>query len=148
MNLDHNSLNLKSTKIIPVPKLFSPYAIYLFAGFFTNIYGSVLMYINLKTLNKSKEGKKILLLGVLYTIICIIIMGIISWIFEIRHLSSFNILTNIIGILILDQFFYSKHVPEKYKKRKIGFIFFISLLVFIFGLSSLLYLIMSNSHGN
>lgn len=110
------------------PKIYSKKAIWGFSFFFSAIFGAVLLMQNLKDIGKKKEANLILLLSILYTAITIYIVNIPE-----KPTSSLTYLCNIVGGLILTEYFYKKHFPldQAIEKKKIWKPLIISTLITI-----------------
>ena len=91
-------------------QLYSKKAIYGFSLFFTSIFGGVLLRQNLLDLGKKKEANNALLLSIGLTLISYVI------IFNIENVgSSATLICNLIGGLILSEFYWTLHIPKDLK---------------------------------
>lgn len=108
------------------PPIYSKGAIYGFSIFFSSIFGGVLLMQNLRDVGNHKEGNKILLLSGLYTILCIVILGTFP-----SKSSTFPLIFNIVGGLILSEYFYRQYFPDSndYPKKTIWKALLISILI-------------------
>jgi hypothetical protein len=110
------------------PKIYSRKAILGFSLFFSAIFGAVLLMQNLKDIGKKKEANIILLLSVIYTAITIYIVNIPE-----KPNSSLTFICNIVGGVILTEYFYKKSFPNDLaiEKKKIWKPLIISILITI-----------------
>ena len=110
------------------PKIYSKRAIWGFSFFFTSIFGGVLLMQNLRDIDRKKEANIVLLFSIVYTALTIYIVNIPE-----NPTSSLSYLCNIIGGLILSEYFYKKYFPndEPYEKKKIWKPLIISILISI-----------------
>lgn len=100
------------TDDISAPQMHSKRVIVVFSALFATIFGTVLLLYNMKQV-KSKEGYQLtLVFGVLYTVLIIILANLV----EIPRIGLFM---NLIGGLILTEYFWNKFIGEQtaYRKR-------------------------------
>ena len=98
-----------------LPQIYSRRLVRGCSIFFSSIFGGVLMYINLKAIDKRKEGNYILVVSIIYTIVAsYFVNGLI------KTGTSGGYIVNIAGALILSEFFHKKYFPfeEQYEKKK------------------------------
>jgi len=117
---------------IDAPEYYSQSAIYAFSIFFSVLFDSVMMAINLK--NAQKEWGWPILFGLLFT-------GGFIYLSQFRSGSStgFSLVINAVGVIIMYQLFWNKHIGKetKYRAKPI----WIPLLVGIALMVSLIYLV-------
>jgi phosphate/sulfate permease len=114
-----------------IPKLYSKRVVYIFSILFTCIFGSVLLYSNLKQLNKMKEARHVLIFGIIYTIISIIAVNFILFLMHKDYNTTLTLVVNIIGALIQENLYYKKFIPEKFEKKSFIKPLIISLIIAI-----------------
>ncbi len=109
-------------------KIYSKKAIWGFSIFFTSIFGGVLLFHNLKDIGKSKEANLILIFSIFFTVISIYIVNIPE-----KPKTGLNYLCNMVGGLILTEYFFKKYfpAPDDYDKKKIWKPLIISILITI-----------------
>ncbi len=122
--LDENNL----IDIDSFPKIYSKKTIVGFSVFFTTIFGGVLLMQNLRDIGKKKEAIQILFLSIGYSIITIVIANLPE-----KPITSLTFLCNMIGGIILAEYFFKKYFPddEKYEKKKIWKPLVISIIITI-----------------
>ncbi|MEO9802254.1 MAG: hypothetical protein ABJF04_03355 [Reichenbachiella sp.] len=110
------------------PMVYSKTAIKGFSFFFSTIFGGVLLYRNLKSLNKDKEAYIVLGLSIVYTALTVYVVNIPE-----RPQSSISYLLNLIGGAILAEYFFGKYLGSEkdYQKKKIWKPLIISMLISI-----------------
>jgi hypothetical protein len=96
------------------PSLYSKKAIQGFTIFFSTLFGSILMMSNLKAMNKPKERFQVLVFGISYTIFTIILLNVIPRMFFI------TLLFNIVGYVVLTEYFWNKHLGKELQFQKKG----------------------------
>ncbi len=111
-----------------IPTLYSKKAILGFSLFFSAIFGAVLLMQNLKDIGKKKEAGIILLLSSIYTAITIYIVNIPD-----KPNTSLTYICNIVGGVILTEYFYKKSFPndKTIGKKKIWKPLILSILITI-----------------
>lgn len=109
-------------------KIYTKNAIKGFAFFFTTIFGGVLLYSNLMGIGKPKEARISLFFSMLYTGLSMYLVNIPD-----RPQTSITYLLNLIGGVILTEYFYKTHMGETdgFEKKKIWKPLIISLLITI-----------------
>lgn len=98
-----------------LPQIYSRRLVRGCSIFFSSIFGGVLMYINLKAIDKRKEANYILLVSIIYTIVAsYFVNGVI------KTGTSGGYFVNIAGALILSEYLHKKYFPfeEQYEKKK------------------------------
>jgi hypothetical protein len=117
-------------------KIYSKKAIWGFSLFFSSIFGAVLLMQNLRDIGKKKEANIILLLSIIYTAISIYIINIPD-----KPNTSLTFICNIVGGVILTEYFYMKSFPndQTIEKKKIWKPFLISILITIPFLLAMIY---------
>jgi hypothetical protein len=131
------SINIEA-KEIDKPKLYSKRVIYVFSTLFSCIFGSVLLSINLRQINKKREANYVIIFGILYTIVSIILVNIVLSLMNKTYNSSLTIIINAIGALIQENLFYKRFIIDNYPKKRfikpliISFCITIPLVVLLF----------------
>lgn len=118
------------------PKIYSKKAIWAFSIFFSAIFGGVLLMQNLKDIDKRKEAYMVLLFSIVFTVSVIYIVNIPE-----RPQTSLTYLCNMVGGLILSEYFFKKHFTndKSYPKKKIWKPLIISILITIPFILALIY---------
>lgn len=126
MENDLTTINNSISNIEENMKIYSKKTIWGFSIFFSAIFGGVLLMQNLKDVGRKKEGNIILILSIIYTAITIYIVNIPE-----PPKSSLTYLCNMVGGLILTEYFYKKYFPstKEYEKKKIWKPLIISILI-------------------
>jgi len=122
--LDENSIPVTEKQI----KIYSKRAIWGFSVFFTSIFGGVLLFQNLRDIGKKKEANLVLLFSIIFSVAIIYIVNIPE-----KPKSSLTLLCNMLGALILTEYFFQKYFPNQaeYEKKKIWKPFLISMAITI-----------------
>ncbi|WP_010182564.1 APC family permease [Aquimarina agarilytica] len=119
-----NSESQSSSQSI-IPNLYSPTAILGFTILFSVLFGGVLMFLNLRSLNKKATATNVLLI----TIGFMLLGGVVA------QFSGMNqwliMLTNVVGGIVLIEFFWKKHIGNitKFNRKSILKPAIISLLI-------------------
>jgi len=127
-----NDNNLIDTTLEQVPdseiKIYSKKAIWGFSIFFSTIFGGILLMLNLKDIDRKKEANTVLIFSIIFTALTIFIVNI-----QETPNSSLTFLCNIVGGMILSEYFYKKYFPndESYGKKKIWKPLIISIAITI-----------------
>ena len=124
-----------------IPKFYTKKAIFGFSIFFSSIFGGILLMQNLKEIGMEKEAKKVLKTSVILTVIPFFI----AWLME-KEVSTYTLLTNIIGGLILSEFYFGLYISKEqiFEKKKIWKPLLISLLITIPLIASAIYFAENN----
>ena len=111
-----------------IVKIYSKKAIWGFSFLFTTIFGGVLLMQNLLDLGKKKKAYQVLTFSIVYTALSIYLLISIA-----PKNNSFTYLFNILGGLILSEYFFKKNIPNEnlLPKKKIWKALIISLLIII-----------------
>lgn len=111
---------------IDAPEYYSQTAIYVFSILFSVFFGSVMMAINLK--NSQKEWGWPILFGFLFTAIFIFIGQFIP-----NPSTGLSLIVNAVGVAILYQIFWNKHISKntKYRAKPIWIPLIIGILLTI-----------------
>jgi hypothetical protein len=122
--LDESVTSMSEVKL----KIYSKRAILGFSIFFTSIFGGVLLYQNLKDIDRKKEANIVLIFSILFTAISIYIVNIPD-----KPKTGLTNLCNIAGGLILTEYFFKKNFPnpDNYDKKKVWKPLIISILITI-----------------
>lgn len=96
-----------------LPKLYSKGLILIFSGFFSVLFGAVLLLSNLKQLNEKKARLQVLLFAMIY------IGGMIFTINSMKSSVNFSVPLNILGGLILNEYFWNRYIGKdtEYNKK-------------------------------
>ena len=125
---DDNIQIIENTEIEKInnPKIYSKGAIWSFSFLFSAIFGAVLLMQNLKDIGKKKEGNKILLYSIIFTIFSIIVAEMFSN-------NSLAMLSNIIGGLALSEVSFRIHFPnsDEFEKKPIWKPLIIAIILMI-----------------
>lgn len=126
--IQESNLNSSVFEELEKPTLYSKRALQGFTIFFSTIFGVVLMMYNLKATNKPKVRIQVLFFGICYTIGSVLLIEVIPKIYFI------NLIFNLIGYLILSEFFWNKHLGKdlKFAKKSVTKPLVISLLITFF----------------
>lgn len=111
-----------------IVKIYSKRAVWGFSFIFTSIFGGVLLTQNLWALNKKKQAYQVLAFSVIYTTLSITLVNIYA-----TPSTSITYLLNIVGGLILTEYFYKREIPNEkdLPKKKIWKALIISILITI-----------------
>ena len=109
-----------------IVKIYSKKAVWGFSIFFTSIFGGVLLMQNLWALNKKKQAYQVLAFSVIYTVVAISLLNIYA-----TPNTSMTYLLNLVGGLILTEYFYKREIPNEndLPKKKIWKALIISILI-------------------
>jgi purine-cytosine permease-like protein len=99
-----------------LPKIYSNKTVLGFSIFMSSLFGGILLYQNLKDINKNKEANIVLGVSILLTILTVIIVNIPE-----KPKSSLSYICGFVGGYILTYFFAQKYIPNesKYPKKAI-----------------------------
>ncbi|MEO9966343.1 MAG: hypothetical protein ABJF11_11175 [Reichenbachiella sp.] len=118
-------------EIINIPEhqakeLYSKTAIRGFSFFFSTIFGGVLLYSNLRALDKTDKANSVLLFSVIYAVVTIYFLTT----FE-NAPSYLTYIVNIIGAMILTEYFHKNYIGDEVvaEKKSIWKPLIISLLI-------------------
>jgi len=129
MEIETNQLeNSFKTEQNEIPKFYSKKAILGFSIFFSSIFGGILLMQNLKEIGMKKEAKTVLNTSVILTVLPFLL----AWLME-KEVSTYTFLVNIIGGLILSEFYFGLYIPKEqiFESKKIWKPLLISLLITI-----------------
>lgn len=107
------------------PTLYSKNALQGFTIFFSTIFGTFLLMHNLKVMKKPKIRAQVFIFGIGYLILCALLLEVLPKVFFITFIF------NVIGYVILVEYFWNKHLGKnlKFKKKGITKPLIISLLI-------------------
>ena len=108
--------NNSSTDDSETPELYSKRVIMSFSILFSTLLGAILMFINLKKIGKQKASYWVLFFSISHFIVTIII------IIKLEINSSFSFFMNIIGALILTEYFWNKYIGKRMKYKSRGWV--------------------------
>lgn len=110
------------------PLLYSPRSIYGFSVFFSPVFGAVLLYSNLKALDKPKEARITLLFGVVYTVFVVVLLNNF-----LPQSTGATVALNVAGALMLKEFFWNRDVGKElhFQKKSIIKPLIISFIIII-----------------
>ncbi len=91
------------------PNLYSETVVSVLTLFLSPFMGSVLMYINFLELKKQKIANEVLLFGILFLVLSIVLNS-----FAEEFYLKYALLSNIIGLLILYQHYWKKHIGSNF----------------------------------
>lgn len=96
-----------------LPELYSKRLILLFSGFFSVLFGAVLLLSNLKHLNEKKGRLQVLIFALIY------VSGMIYTINSIKSSVNFSVPLNVLGGLILNEYFWNRYIGKdaEYEKK-------------------------------
>ena len=128
-----NSFEIEQNEI---PKFYSKKAILGFSIFFSSIFGGILLMQNLKEIGMEKEAKKVLNTSIILTLLPFLL----AWFME-KEVSTYTFLANIIGGLLLSEFYFGLYIPKEqiFEIKKIWKPLLISLLITIPLIASVIY---------
>lgn len=95
-----------------LPKLYSKRVIYIFSVLFSTIFGTVILMSNLKQLGNTKGRLEVLIFGIIYT------LGSFITLTNIQMQANFGIPLNILGGLILNEFFWNRYIGKETEFEK------------------------------
>ncbi|MGY5847355.1 hypothetical protein ACW6QP_08025 [Salegentibacter sp. HM20] len=90
-----------------LPKLYSKRVIYVFSILFSPIFGTVILMSNLKQIGQKQARWEVLLFGIIFTI---------GSAFSLRNIElqmNFGLLINILGAVILNEFFWNRYIGRE-----------------------------------
>jgi hypothetical protein len=122
-------------------KLYSKNAVRGFSIFFSTVFGGILLMQNLKDIGKKKEANLVLFSSIIITILSIVLLSYIA-----KPGSSATLFCNLIGGVILSEYFYRKYIPNEatYEKKTIWKPLIISILITIPFVFAVIYEIVGN----
>jgi len=121
-NLIETELNKDNTV-----KIYSKRAIYGFSFAFTTIFGGVLLRQNLIDTKRKKEANIVLAFSIIYTVLTMIIVSTVD-----LKTNSLTFLLNLVGGVILSEYFYKKYFPDsRYEHKKVWKALLISIIIMI-----------------
>ena len=94
------------------PSLYSKRVIFTFAVLFSSIFGAVLLMSNLKRMQEHKARLQVLVYGMLYFGLTLFLVNFIE------IFSRFVIGLNIIGAIILNEYFWNRYIGKDYSYHK------------------------------
>ncbi|WP_430408857.1 hypothetical protein [Kordia sp.] len=94
------------------PELHSKRVIMVFSGLFSTIFGAVLLMYNIKQMNNPKGRIQVLIFGILYTIATLVLINLLN------SKSNIVIIINIVGGMILTEYFWNQFIGKEFKHRK------------------------------
>jgi Na+-transporting methylmalonyl-CoA/oxaloacetate decarboxylase gamma subunit len=92
-------------------ELHSKRVIYVFSTVFSSIFGAVLLMYNMKQTDNQKGRIQVLIFGILYTIAGIVIIN------QLNINTNLTLLFNIMGAVILNEYFWNKYIGKHIKFR-------------------------------
>lgn len=95
-----------------LPQLYSKSVIYAFSIIFSTLFGTILLMSNLKQIGNSKARLEVLIFGVIFTV------GSILSLKTIEMQANFGLPLNIIGGLILNEFFWNRYIGKETEFEK------------------------------
>ena len=129
MEIENNQIeNSFVTEQTEIHKLYSKKAIWGFSIFFSSLVGGILLMQNLIEIGKKKEAKTVLIASIVITILPFMLAKLME-----KEISTYTLLTNIIGGLIISEFYFSLYIPkeEVFENKKIWKPLLISLLIIV-----------------
>jgi hypothetical protein len=90
-----------------LPKLYSKRVIYVFSILFSPIFGTVILMSNLKQLGLKQARWEVLLFGIIFT------LGSAFSMSSIEMQMNFGLLINILGAVILNEFFWNRYIGRE-----------------------------------
>ncbi len=106
------NLNMENQVFEDLPKLYSKRVIYIFSVLFSTIFGTVLLMSNLKSLGEKKARIQVLIFGIVFTI------GLLITASTLKTSTDFTIPLNILGGVILNEYFWNSYIGKKKKFEK------------------------------
>lgn len=120
------------------PRLYSRYAIRFFAILFSNLFGGILLSVNLHRLGKKTEIYYVIAFSALFSYLVFYTAGLYP-----NHVTTVTLIMNLLGSLVLEEFFWKRYIGKHFKFRKQSLT---GALMIGFGISLfLLYILMSAS---
>lgn len=95
-------------------KLYSKRVIYAFSIIFSTLFGTILLMSNLKQIGDNKARLEVLVFGLIFTI------GSMLSLNTIELQANFGITLNILGGIILNEFFWNRYIGKETKFEKKG----------------------------
>jgi uncharacterized membrane protein len=116
-------------KDLDAPELYSRRVIYTFSILFSVFCGGILLASNLKTVEKRKARIPVILFSIGYTLLIIFILNLIP-----GYNSGFTIVFNILGSVVLHNYFWNKYIGEDlhYRPKPIWKPLIICIIIFGF----------------
>jgi len=111
-----------------IPTLYSKSAILGFAIFFSPLFGSILLMLNLKVQNKIKERNNVIIFILSYTLLSYVVLN------NYPKMVFLTLVFNVIGAILLIEYFWNKHLGRdlNYNKKSITKPLLISFMVLFF----------------
>jgi hypothetical protein len=98
------------------PLLYSRQVINIFSILFSLLFGGILLAINLKTVNNKKGILPVILFSLAYSLLTIFIISLIP-----GHNSSLTLIFNLLGAIVLYNYFWVKYIGARFKYRTKSF---------------------------
>lgn len=109
-----DQLKIENQNFEDLPRLYSKRVIYIFSILFSTIFGAVLLMSNLKNTGEKKGRLQVLLFALVFT------TGLLITAATVKTTSNFTIPLNVIGGLILNEYFWNRYLGKeiKFEKKK------------------------------
>lgn len=104
---DSNSYNAEITDKEILPQLYSKRVIYVFSIIFSTLFGTIILMSNLKQTGNNKARLEVLVFGIIFTV------GSILSLNTLEMQANFGLPLNIIGGLILNEFFWNRYIGKE-----------------------------------
>jgi len=95
------------------PRLYSRYALRFFAVLFSPFFAGILLGINFQRLGKKREIYLSVIFSFAYSIFVFYISGLYP-----EHMTTITLIMNLIGSLLLEEFFWNRYIGKHYKFRR------------------------------
>lgn len=95
-----------------VVSLYSRSAVFGFSIFFSTIFGSILLMINLRRLGEKRKGFEILLLGIAYAILSSVLVDLAG-----TNL-ALSLVLNVLGGYLMSTYFWAKYIGLEFSHEK------------------------------
>lgn len=106
--------NFENQNFKDLPRLYSKRVIYIFSILFSTIFGAVLLMSNLKNTGERRGRLQVLIFALVFT------TGLLITAATLKTTSNFTIPLNIVGGLILNEYFWNRYLGKeiRFEKKK------------------------------
>ncbi len=111
-NEENSAATSPENEIDEAVSLYSRSAIFGFSIFFSTIFGSILLMINLRRLGEKRKGFEILLLGIAYAILSSVLVDLAG-----ANL-ILSLVLNVLGGYLMSTYFWSKYIGLEFSHEK------------------------------
>ena len=112
-----------------LPKLYSRYAIRVFAIVFSTFFAGILLAINMYRLDKKNQIFPVILFSFMFAYLTVFISGRAP-----ERMTLITIVMNIVGVILLEELFWNRHIGKEFKfqRQSILPVLFIGIIISLF----------------